>query len=339
MTHFLPTAAALIGLTAYQVLGTSSTIPLVSPLLLLMCLYNLGAILLQKKLLQAVTKRAPELLQAANPKNAIRLHASAIALAAGAVAGMYWDGLFRAYEAQWQSTFLNEWGMNALIHTFFSLPALLTGLTIPEIANLQKPGSGPGAPWVHLHAAAAVLYIGVPRALMILTLAWPKPKITAKPRPGKIQGLIGAEIHPAATKIEGGARDKLQAAFQDIAGISPDFKEKIPYNSANPCPAITPGHCIILVFPLERTPEQETDGQLARNCIRQAKKNTRIAAIVDSSNWRSKDPVRTKNQKGLWERLLAGENIPTVHANLNTESTERIAEKLRSALQPEEGLV
>ena len=98
------------------------------------------------------------------------IHLGAIGLAIGAVAGMYVRGLFFAYDVIWRSTFVNDptvvaWGLRALLGP----AALVLGRPAPgpeDVVRLMGPEGDPAAPWIHLYAVSALLFIVVPRAVL-----------------------------------------------------------------------------------------------------------------------------------------------------------------------------
>jgi hypothetical protein len=98
------------------------------------------------------------------------VHLGAIGLAVGAVAGMYVRGLFFQYDVVWRSTFVNDptviaWGLRILLGP----AALLLGRPVPspdDVLGLLSDAGDPAAPWIHLYAVSALLYIVVPRAVL-----------------------------------------------------------------------------------------------------------------------------------------------------------------------------
>jgi hypothetical protein len=95
----------------------------------------------------------------------------ALGLATGAVLGMFVRGLFLDYHVVWRSTFLTDPAtVGAILKTVFALPALVAGQAVPgaeEARLLLGAGGVPAAHWITLYAAAAVVFIGIPRLAMI----------------------------------------------------------------------------------------------------------------------------------------------------------------------------
>lgn len=102
------------------------------------------------------------------------LHLGAIGLTAGAVCGMYIRGLFFAYDVVWQSTFVkNPQVVTLMLRYLLGPAALLLGYPIPDtetVAPLLTAGGDPAAPWIHLYAASALLFIVLPRFLLTVVV-------------------------------------------------------------------------------------------------------------------------------------------------------------------------
>ena len=103
----------------------------------------------------------------------VMLHLGALFLAAGAVAGMYFQGLFQGYQAIWSSTFITgESSVIAFVYTLFG-PSLLVsdllGLGLAseiDVTRLLSPQGDKAAAWIHLFAITVLLIIVIPRAAL-----------------------------------------------------------------------------------------------------------------------------------------------------------------------------
>jgi len=98
------------------------------------------------------------------------LHLGAIALCLGALVGTYVRGVFLEYAVVWRSTFVRDPGTVRLLANALLGPASLLlrgrGFDTAEIEALLAPAGLPAAPYIHLLAAAAAMYILVPRAIL-----------------------------------------------------------------------------------------------------------------------------------------------------------------------------
>jgi hypothetical protein len=103
----------------------------------------------------------------------VMLHLGALFLATGAVAGMYFQGLFQGYQAIWSSTFITgEPSVVAFVHFLFG-PSLfvsdLLGLGLAgeiDPARLLSPQGDKAAAWIHLFAITVAITIVIPRAAL-----------------------------------------------------------------------------------------------------------------------------------------------------------------------------
>ncbi len=116
------------------------------------------------------TVAQPQLLRRARAL----LHVCAAAVAVGLVAGLYVRGLVLRYEAGWESTFLTAEQVRVLLEVLYGPASALSAIPLPssaaEVAALSWTESGgfEAAPWIHLIALTAVLYVVLPRALLAL---------------------------------------------------------------------------------------------------------------------------------------------------------------------------
>ncbi|MEO6292591.1 MAG: DUF2868 domain-containing protein, partial [Burkholderiaceae bacterium] len=101
------------------------------------------------------------------------MHCGAAAMAAGALASMYWRGLVFDYQALWQSTFLSVAAVHQIISVVLGPASWISGLALPDVtalAQLRYPGSvGENAGrWMHWYAITVFLVVLLPRGLLAL---------------------------------------------------------------------------------------------------------------------------------------------------------------------------
>jgi Protein of unknown function (DUF2868) len=103
-------------------------------------------------------------------------HFGSAVVALGLIAGFYLRGIALEYRAGWESTFLGPAQVRALLGLIYRPASVITGIALPAdgeaVASLHwrnGQGGGPAAPWIHLMAATAILYVVVPRLLLALT--------------------------------------------------------------------------------------------------------------------------------------------------------------------------
>ncbi|MEO7862543.1 MAG: DUF2868 domain-containing protein, partial [Nitrospirales bacterium] len=99
------------------------------------------------------------------------LHIGAACLALGIILSMYVRGLVLDYQATWESTFLSAPQVHTVLHGLLGPAAWLLGFPFPpveDLAQLQAPGQGSAALWIHVWALTAFVGIVIPRVI----LAW-----------------------------------------------------------------------------------------------------------------------------------------------------------------------
>jgi len=98
------------------------------------------------------------------------LNTGAIGLVIGALAGVYFRGLFFNYNMIWQSTFVSDPETIRLMVSILFGPAglLLDGhwISTEMIGDLMKTGGVPAGPWIHKMALTALLFIFIPRLIL-----------------------------------------------------------------------------------------------------------------------------------------------------------------------------
>jgi Protein of unknown function (DUF2868) len=84
-------------------------------------------------------------------------------------------GLFFAYDVIWQSTFVKDPAVVAsILRSLLGPAALVLGRTLPsteDVTRLLTTEGDPAAPWIHLYAVSAVLFIVIPRSILTLTIS------------------------------------------------------------------------------------------------------------------------------------------------------------------------
>ena len=97
-------------------------------------------------------------------------HASAAALAVGAVAGMFVRGVFFDYAMVWRSTFIRDPESAAqALRVVLGPAALALGWPLPDAADATQMMDAvgvPAAPWIGLWAMTALLFVVLPRTLL-----------------------------------------------------------------------------------------------------------------------------------------------------------------------------
>jgi hypothetical protein len=116
------------------------------------------------------TVAQPQLLRRARAL----LHVCAAAVAVGLATGLYVRGLVLSYEAGWESTFLTAEQVRILLRVLYGAASALSAIPLPSTAGevealrWTRSGGVDAAPWIHLIALTAALFVVVPRAILAL---------------------------------------------------------------------------------------------------------------------------------------------------------------------------
>jgi hypothetical protein len=177
----------------------------------------------QTRAWMAVGSRFFELWErAARPWVALRtrrlMHLAALGLALGAIAGMYVRGLFFDYQMVWRSTFVQSPESVSRVLEWLLAPACgLLGrpsLDPAAAAVLLGPEGAPAAPWIHLLAATAAIFVVVPRALLAASAGHRLGRIGPALELG-LGGSYFAEILAQAREIQvGRAKQEIGSAVE-----------------------------------------------------------------------------------------------------------------------------
>jgi hypothetical protein len=267
-------------------------------------------------------------------------------LAIGTVAGMYLRGLAFAYLAGWESTFLDAQAVESLLGLILGPASLLTGIPLPDAVRLEQVRWGPGqpgenaAPWIHLYATTALLFIVLPRLAMALVAQrremqlrrhFPMPDrsdpylrrlLEARQGKGESARILAYSYH-----VSDSARDALFAWVRRVLGESAEAEqpEFIAYGGEDEvlerASSAAQADHLIVVFNMASTPEEENHGVLVRGLLRlagQGKAARRIAVLVDESPYRGRlageagAAERLAQRRAAWGEVLHGLTWETV---------------------------
>ncbi len=301
------------------------------------------------------------------------LHLAAAALAAGAVAGMYWRGLGFEYRAGWESTFLNEEAVARMLAVVLGPASAITGIALPDAAHLAAlrwPAGAPGenaARWIHLYAVTAALFILLPRLLLALAAwrqerrwrdAFPLPAATdpyfrrllaAVRGEGLAVRVVAYSYHLPAT-----AQEVLRALLSDVLGerTRVDFGEVIAYGAEDEylLQAAKPGTAVadylVVVFSMAATPEEENHAVLVRGLaalVEQGRAAHRLLVLVDQSAYAQRlareagAAKRLEQRRHAWNEILRGHEPVTLDlaAADRTAADEALQAQLSRRANPE----
>ena len=257
----------------------------------------------------------------------VALHSAAIALTMGAITGMYVRGLGLEYLAGWESTFLDEHGVQRILSLALSAGSLITSIEIGDagrIATLRfRDGAGgaPAGPWIHLYAATATMLVIIPR-LLLAALARMRVRALAERSPISLDDpyirqmlrqvskkTSRISVIPVALNMDAGLRQALQAALEESLGgrIELTIEATVSYGES----MRTSNHDRVLVFAAAATPEPEVHGALI-----DATKP--VAVVIDETALRQRFGAdqtmahRIEERRNTWRALVASAHLTPV---------------------------
>jgi hypothetical protein len=276
------------------------------------------------------------------------LHLGAASLAVGQIGSLYLSGLVRRYHAVWESTFLDQSNFEQLAQLLFAPAHRFTGLPIEITAQMEAGAEGAGVPagnWIHLCAATLFLLVVVPRiTLAVISVAragaaWRKEidkldivdYTDALLRLAKGSGKNVAIVN-CCPELADGTLDHLirglnyatgrPGSLYTLEGPRPGEEDEFP-----PKPGDRPD-LLLLIFPLNSTPEDETHGLLTENIKRamgpQTSGGGRTLALLFADRFESRFrslpefELRLRERERAWSEVLARRGITSVTWNTGT---------------------
>ena len=248
------------------------------------------------------------------------LHWSAAAFAIGAVLSLYSRGIIERYAAGWESTFLNAQQVHQLLSLVFGPVERLFGLegfTLAEVQSLQDWGqaqAGNGARWVHLYAAALMLYAALPRialgliaGLRAALLRQRFPLDLDQPYFHQLSAAAGGEpgllrVLPYSVTVDEARSKGLDAVAQAMLGEQARVRLLPPAAYGSEAPALEAGEGVTnaVLFGIAATPEQENHGVFLAALAR----GKRLVALLDQSAVAARmDAARLRERIELWREF------------------------------------
>jgi Protein of unknown function (DUF2868) len=297
-------------------------------------------------------------------------HFGSAAVALGLIAGFYLRGIALEYRAGWESTFLGPAQVRALLGLVYGPGSALTGIELPAddaaVTALHwrnGQGGGPAAPWIHLMAATAILYVVVPRLLLALvaTLRLGRASDEVTP-PESLQsyarrtlGGSGAALRPLTARLtcfayqpaaaaEQGVQRVLRAAFGPETRI--EFAPSVAYGDeerfGTPAGAAA-SDVEVLLFSLAATPEVENHGAILRQAGERwarSRSGTRLLVLVDEAPYLARlggDAslvARIEQRRAAWRDFVRTHGLEACTLDLGSIPTDgQVSEKIVDQVQ------
>lgn len=299
------------------------------------------------------------------------LHLTAAALVSGVIVGMYVRGLGLEYQATWESTWLTVGVTQWILRLVLGLPSLVTGLEIPDVAALRGPdGAGPAAVWIHLYAAAAALYVVLPRTVLTLAECW-----RCRTRADLDVDLHDAYYRRVFTEWRGGTRrieivpysyapkehtlDALRRLLQDYFGARADVRARAPLAYGDDTAAVhdlprsssaawsrqsalqavlcDPERetCHVVLFNMAQPPEAEVHGRFLGDLMERLDEGPgRLLVVVDSTAYRQRvaDPQRWSERFANWQRVARAAGLTAIELDPERPIDDESVEAVGSAI-------
>lgn len=248
------------------------------------------------------------------------LHWSAAAFAVGAVMSLYSRGIIERYAAGWESTFLDARQVHQLLSLVFKPVEQafgLQGFSLDEVRSLQdwrESHVGNGARWVHLYAAALLLYVVLPRivlgliaALRAMLLRQRFPLDLDQPYFHQLSSAAGGEpgllrVLPYSLTVDEARSKGLDAVAQEMLGDQARVRLLPPASYGSEAPALegADGVTNAVLFGIAATPEQENHGVFLAALGR----GKRLVALLDQSAVAARmDAARLRERIELWREF------------------------------------
>ena len=283
------------------------------------------------------------------------LHASALALVVGVVAGMYVRGVAFEYRATWESTFLSGEVVDRVLGIILAPAAALLDTTVPSAAAIERPGSGDAAPWIHLYAVTAALAVALPRALLT---ALESVRCARRRRrlkltlPDLYLRRLAAAVESSATEVEiipysyrpvARAVESLRSLLAELFGPRSEIRVRSPveYGTEPAAFELGGGRCRMVVFGLAQTPETEVHGELLAALREELADGQLMLVVVDGSVYRRRvasGGARLEERQRTWNRVVAAAGLEAVHLDLLAEETDAALALLIAGVWPPGGL-
>jgi hypothetical protein len=254
------------------------------------------------------------------------LHLGALAMALGAIAGMYVSGIAFEYRATWESTWLEAPAVQRYLDVVLGPAARVLGIPVPDVAPLRGPaGESSAAPWIHLWGTTLGLFVVIPRAALALLDALTAGRL-ARGLPVHVDAAYARRAlqsgRGATTRVEIvyysctpdiAQRQRLHTRLQEEAGARAVIHDGAslhygdgPEHIRLPEDASRSG-VVALVFALAQTPEPEVHGEFVEGLReRLDRAGWRLLVVLDTATYRQRvgGEARVRERRATWDRLL-----------------------------------
>jgi hypothetical protein len=279
------------------------------------------------------------------------LHLAAALLALGLIIGLYVRGIVLRYDAGWESTFLGPRSASALVSVLYGPASALSGISygsLDEIAELRwtaTGGGGDAAPWIHLIAITAVLYIVLPRLLAAAVASlrlWRSSRRSPIPSSligyartlvmgvgsgtaGEIASVVPYAYEPKAASVAG--LESLLAATLG-ANLKVQMRDPVRYGDEETVAGrLAAGGATwhVILMTLASTPEVENHGAFLkawRDWFAKNATSSPLLILIDEGPYAARMrgeaafEQRLQERRKLWREFVAGYGLRASFADL-----------------------
>lgn len=287
------------------------------------------------------------------------LHCGAAVAVVGAIGGMYVRGMLFEYRASWESTFLTADQVQALLATLLAPAAAISGIALPDVAEIGGGQAGDAAAWIHLYALTTVLLVIVPRTLLSISSA-----LRARSLRSSLElpidasyyrrlqsqgggGEVRVRILPYSYGLSAPRGDRLKSLLHDVLGARARITIEPPltygempagFEELGSGPASHGWR--ILLFNLSQTPESEVHGELVEKLKRSTERGGHMVVLADASAWRERagqSPAfeqRLAEHRRTWDRVVRDAGLRAVHLDLDQVPSDDLVSEVEAGVYP-----
>jgi len=270
------------------------------------------------------------------------LHYGAALVAAGLIAGLYVRGVGFQYEAGWESTFLRPETVHTLITLLYAPASAISGVPLPTVEAIGGmrwfgvSGGVEAAPWIHLIAWTALLYVVFPRLLAALVATFKQWNLSRRLEvPAALAGYTRSVIAGAGGTVTDTAYVTPYAyepARESLAGLEKllpssiggavrvEVRDPLRYGEEDRLTervarSADGGHWNVLLMNLAATPEAENHGAVI-TLLRDAQMKTGSAppllVVIDEAPYAARMQgdasldARLQERRQAWRQFVSG---------------------------------
>lgn len=294
----------------------------------------------------------------------LTLHLSAAALAAGALLGMYGRALGVEYRAGWESTFIGAGTLRQALAGVLGPATMLTGIALPDLDGIRSMrwsiGTGVNAaPWIHLFAATAFLFIIGPRLALAAWHGAQAGRLRRRLSVGRADDgyarrllrssrgeSVSVRVVPYSFRVPDRSAERLTEAFKDVlgAGTRVSISPPVAYGSedewlegARAHPGIA-DH-VIALFNLSATPEFENQGAFLAGLQGVVEpRGGHLSVLLDEAAFRQRlgrqagDDARLETRRSAWSAVIGPHARPAIGLDLDGSEHGALVQRLEDSL-------